>query len=1135
MFEMQSINVYMFRLNILDPMITLDRSLNRTLVREFIPRLTHFTPREVLDRPPQNPNANNSFQRSHQLHHVDLKMVSINADSIMSRTQMRKLERWIRRFDYDVILVQETSLNPNQGLPWTLNGYQLVANDDKTSAEGENPGKNGGTCIFVKAKFKDFCRRIPFVHNFKLAQICGVTFDRDISIINIYKSPNQTPDEAVDFANYLIEKIPRQNVIVMGDLNLRDWNAIDRFPKERRQRVIVKAFDQLELIQHVTEPTHGENILDLCLTYNNDKIREVFVEQGWVHYDDDGKPVQEYHHKPVVCIFASRPNYQEFYEVKNYHKVDIEKYHSLLKKAKIGQNRQHCIEHFLVVKHGTMNTCICGKFPCTKLGLCKCGKNCSPMKEIDERQHELQSVISKAFDEASPTKKVFYYQKNLDKHGPKTIRQMKRISRLKNQGRVQELLEEQMILEDMISEDLNQEARNLMKFWHADRNNVYRTIKNEKKNKPKIEGLYRDVHNEDFTVVYDKEERAEILKEHSTKVLQNTDAFAVNFDELINGDDDAPFPARFREPEITVPIVLYFIEERCKEKMAIGPCGCSMIMLKKASEIIAIPLTHLYKMAYSYKYSPKPWNTSKIIYIPKKASDLANPNNLRGLNVPSPFYLGYDFLVCDSMYVQVEEAQLFHDCQWGMRNDRSCETQLIHFEDFVTKHEQGSNGSICLWTDFSKAFDKCCHQRTLERMEQHRFPSGTCKCFQYWLGNSTQYVQVEDAKSEEVVCRSSIKQGTVFAGKVAFNIIINGVFDIIHDKAKELGVQDQIKMACYCDDTKIFMYFKHGQSKQSQLKKFQIIIDTFIKWADDSRLKLNPDKCVAMVKLISDKILKEVKLMFGETPLKLVDQEVDLGCTITKNKGVTAHVKKKSNVAMAVIKSIKHIVPRLTYDLQLQLWNSLVRSTCIYASFTMFPNKFEEKRLYRRVFKTYWRMSRGKFADHQKKPITILQMMVIRDLMWFRDSLFENYPKDLKPEPLEVNYGHHSIRLNQRLHVIQKRTFPTAGSLALTRSIMKLKKRRRQSFRYRNIDLFRQIPANMLYNLSRSEFKDYLKNHFIHTYDETETKLVDMAFEGKIREQFMKSLKWKNNLNKTVADDVAESDTEDECDDPTVL
>ena len=58
---------------------------------------------------------------------------------------------------------------------------------------------------------------------------------------------------------------------------------------------------------------------------------------------------------------------------------------------------------------------------------------------------------------------------------------------------------------------------------------------------------------------------------------------------------------------------------------------------------------------------------------------------------------------------------------------------------------------------------------------------------------------------------------------------------------------------------------------------------------------------------------------------------------------------------------------------------------------------------------------------------------------------------------------------------------------------------------------------------------------FVPNVDNEEQKLSNDAYSGRMREQFMKCLQWKNNLNKTIADDVIESDTDQECNDPTQL
>ena len=1096
--------------------------MNLSLIDGFLPRIN--LSRNVINNYTLTDYQNININTSHELRHVDIKMVSINVQGCSRRDSISKLETWVRLFDYDVVVIQETSFKDGIGMKYGINGYYLAAVNNKPGS-----GKNGGVAILIKNKYKPHVKILPLPHTFKKVQLCGVVFDK-INIIGVYRSPAQSAKEAVEFADFLVDKIPKQSLIMMGDFNCGQWNCVDRLPKDRRQRIVVKALNRLNLIQHVDTPTRKENILDLCLTYNNDKIKEVYVEHGWNKVENDELKCV-YDHKPVVCVFSSRPNYEAYYEVKDYNKVDIRKLERYIKDKKLA-HFEHSISHFLVVKDGILRQCVCGKEVCTKLGLCDCGEAHDPFVEIEERHRRLADAIREGFEHASPMKKVYYYTESMNRHGQQTMTQMKKIKNMKTHNYPRErILDEEFRLQELINQDKKKEAQDMMCFWDQDRNNVYRTIDRLKKNKPKADGVYRDVDNNDYTLVFSETERAHILKEHSKKVLQDTNAYDVTWDDFVMEMDEAPFPGRLREPEIDETIVHYYIMDRCKKKKSIASCNLSMYMLKTALEFVIKPLTRLYRMAYSYNYTPNPWNTSKIVFIPKRAEDLADPNNLRGLNVVSPVHLGFEFILCESQYEQIEHMVIFSDCQWGMRNKRSCETQLIHFTDFVTKTEQGSNGTITLWTDYSKAFDVCCHSTIMQRMKDHRFSPGVGKVFQHWLGNSKQFVQVGNTRSEEIPVKSSIKQGSVFAGKLAFNLMINTMFEKVYAKARELGIEEQIQIASYCDDTKIYMFFKHGQSKIVQLKKFQQIVDVFIEWSNEAKLKLNPKKCVAMVKMIPEQILKEAMMMFGDSPMIFVEEEVDLGCTITKTKGVSAHVKKKTNTALAVIQSIKHIVPRLTFDIQLQLWNTLIRATCLYASFVMFPMKKADKKLYQKVFKTYWRLSRGSYTRNDKKPITILQMMTIRELIWHRDAMFQPYPLALKPEPREVHYSEIDLRLSQRLITLEKRTFPAAGSLALTRSINKLKKSRKESFRYRNIELFRQIPINVLLMYNGYEFKKYLKEKFITSYDQTETKLVDDAFDGELREKYLRHIERKIDFAKTTEEcETYESDTEDEYD-----
>ena len=65
--------------------------------------------------------------------------------------------------------------------------------------------------------------------------------------------------------------------------------------------------------------------------------------------------------------------------------------------------------------------------------------------------------------------------------------------------------------------------------------------------------------------------------------------------------------------------------------------------------------------------------------------------------------------------------------------------------------------------------------------------------------------------------------------------------------------------------------------------------------------------------------------------------------------------------------------------------------------------------------------------------------------------------------------------------------------------------------------------------VSQDEFKKYLKEKFITTFDPTETQLVNAAYDGEIREKYLRHIERKIEFAKTTDEcETYESDTEDE-------
>ena len=1060
----------------------------------------------------------------HELKHVDLKLISINTQSINSRKNVVKFELAIREEDPDIVAVQETSYNPDVPCPYSVNGYTLVAKEDKNCASEKNPGFKGGVAIFVRSNYAHHCRVLPLHNKFKNVQICGIKFD-NMNIINVYRSPKTdevNPPESELFAEFITEKFPASDLIVVGDFNLNETNFLDRYPKKPGQRAICRAFEEANMIQQVSAPTRGKAILDLCFTYNNSKLKSVNVGYHWFKISKKGTKEPLYDHYPVIVEFACRPNYKKFEMVKDYKNTNIREFQKLVHKKKIGQNRQHSIEHFYVVHKGLLSMCKCGVKYCKLIGRCKCGLYHDPKIEIEERNTEIAEAITECWEIATPMKRRFLYSEFNNRVSRDTVRQSKKIKNLQRSGQTKHLLKEQLYLEELKMADMQREADNLVKFWEKDRNNVYVSMKHARKNVPKTDGLYKDCENGNFEVVYDDKERADILVKHSEKVLEDTDVMKKDWYDLEYLLDQAPFPSRMPEPKINCEKVSTYLMGRCKPKKAKGIDGVCMIQLQALDEVIIIPLTHLYQLAYCFKYLPRPWCTAKLVFIPKKDDDLMNPSNLRGLNVCSVLYFPLEYLQCDFYYKRLELMKMISEFQFGMRENYSAELQLIHYHDFITHYQNTTTAPyfVEIFTDMLKAYDKVSHEKLMVEMDKHRFSCGAGQFFQAWLREGYQYVQVGNEKSYQVPVRSSIKQGSIFAGKIGFQLIINGLFEFMTRKAKEIGMENHFLLFAYCDDCKIVFIGNKNWTLEENFKKWQYLLDQFQGWLDRQDLFLNPKKCVCLQNGLKNNPFKPY---LGDHLVRTVASERDLGILKYANGSVEAHAEKVCNAAIRVIHAIKHIIPKVDYERQNMMWNTLIRSVCLYGSHVTFPNTEKAKKHYRSVFRSYWKYCNRKPIE-AKEPITILQFMAWKDCRWHWEAKRKNYPWALNPTD-ELQFDNRIERANRRK---QRDLVPRNGCKQYDVAFNKLKKVRRESFRYRSVEWIQNMKLEYFQTNDEEKFKKYFFEDFMKTWDNKETELVQDACSGELRRKHIKNLEFRRKYREMKKSELLSSDSEDD-------
>ena len=98
---------------------------------------------------------------------------------------------------------------------------------------------------------------------------------------------------------------------------------------------------------------------------------------------------------------------------------------------------------------------------------------------------------------------------------------------------------------------------------------------------------------------------------------------------------------------------------------------------------------------------------------------------------------------------------LYH-LQHGFRDKRSCETQLLEFQnDIVTNMNNGKQTGVIVM-DFAKAFDKVGHRRLIEKMKYYGVRGKTNKWIKDLIAGRNQRVVLDGEKCHTTLTYSQV-------------------------------------------------------------------------------------------------------------------------------------------------------------------------------------------------------------------------------------------------------------------------------------------------------------------------------------------------------------------------------------------
>jgi hypothetical protein len=235
----------------------------------------------------------------------------------------------------------------------------------------------------------------------------------------------------------------------------------------------------------------------------------------------------------------------------------------------------------------------------------------------------------------------------------------------------------------------------------------------------------------------------------------------------------------------------------------------------------------------------------------------------------------------------LKKHKLIRGSQHGFLPGRNCTTNLLSFFEKVTSSIDSGRAFDTVFLDFAKAFDKVPAERLLKKVRAHGISGDLLTWIRNWLTNRRQRVVLDGQCSDWIAVLSGVPQGSVL-GPLLFLLFINDL---------DLAANEVTAMAKFADDTKV------GQQILSETDRdaLQSALNKLCDWTDQWGMQFKVAKCKVMhFGRTNPKYEYEMR---GQK-LEKVDNERDIGVTVSNNLKPSAQCAKAAGTARAVLGQI---------------------------------------------------------------------------------------------------------------------------------------------------------------------------------------------------------------------------------------
>ena len=355
---------------------------------------------------------------------------------------------------------------------------------------------------------------------------------------------------------------------------------------------------------------------------------------------------------------------------------------------------------------------------------------------------------------------------------------------------------------------------------------------------------------------------------------------------------------------------------------AMGPDGILAHMLILADASVVLPLKIIFSNILESSIYPDQWKLANVTPIHKKGSKQL-VSNYRPISLLPICGKIFEKLIFDSLYTYLTHHQLITKNQSGFRSGDSTTNQLLFLVNEI--HEAFENPNSLevrsVFLDISYAFDKVWHDGLIHKLEQNGVSGNLLNLTRSYLHNRKQRVVINGSCSDYFSIESGVPQGSVL-GPLLFLIYINDL---------EANIKSRIKF--FADDTMLFSIVHDVQTSANELNHDLLVIQ---KWAYQWKMEFNPDPTKQATELLFS--CKKNKnnhppLIFNRQVVKNVEYHKHLGLILDTKLSFVNHINAKITTAKKYIGIIRYLSNHLPLKVLSQMYKVFVRSHLDYCDF----------------------------------------------------------------------------------------------------------------------------------------------------------------------------------------------------------